>query len=315
VNVVRGLEAFQPRARPVCVALGTFDGLHRGHRAIIDTVRAAAAARGGEAVATTFDPHPLQVIAPPGEPFLLSTLDERFVLFERAGVDGVVVIRFDAALREVEAREWLDMVAGRLRACHLVVSSNHTFGKHRQGTIGVLQAWAAARGVELTVVPAVRDGDGAVSSSAIRERLRRGDVRQAGLWLGRHYTASGPVVEGEGRGRRLGIPTANVRVPKDKLVPARGVYAAYGTVGGTTYPAAVNIGVRPTFGGAAQRVEAHLIDADLTIYGEVLTLSFVERLRDEISFDGPAALIRQVETDIGAARLILGSIDVWDKYE
>jgi riboflavin kinase/FMN adenylyltransferase len=310
VNVVRGLESFRLGGRPVCVALGTFDGVHRGHRAIIDTVRAAAAARGGEALATTFDPHPLKVIAPPSEPFLLSTLDERLLLFERAGVDGVVVIRFDATLRGVEAREWLDMIGGRLRARHLVVSSNHTFGKNRQGTIGVLREWAAARDVEIAVVPAVRDGDEAISSSAIRDRLRRGDVRQAATWLGRHYSVSGTVVEGEGRGRRLGIPTANVSVPEDKLVPARGVYAAYATVRGTTHPAAVNIGVRPTFGASTRTVEAHLIDADVALYGEVLTLAFADRLRDEVSFDGPAALVRQIQTDIAAARRVLGTVDM-----
>jgi riboflavin kinase/FMN adenylyltransferase len=310
VNVIRGLEAFRPGARPVCVALGTFDGVHRGHRAIVYTLRAAAAARGGEAFVTTFDPHPLRVIAPPSEPFLLSTLDERLALFERTGVDGVVVIRFDATLRGVEAREWLDTIAGRLQARHLVVSSNHTFGKNRQGTVGVLREWAAARDVEMTVVPAVRDGEEAVSSSAIRDRLRRGDVRQAAAWLGRHYTVSGPVIEGEGRGRRLGIPTANVSVPVDKLVPARGVYAAHATVRGTTYQAAVNIGVRPTFGGTAQTVEAHLIDADVALYGETLTLAFAERLRDEMSFDGPAALARQVQKDIEESRRRLGLVEI-----
>ncbi len=308
MKVVHGLEAFPTPVRPVCVALGTFDGLHRGHRAIIDAVRAAASARGGDAVVTTFDPHPLKVIAPPPGPFLLSTLDERIALFDETGVDGVVVIPFDARLREVEASDWLDLVAGRLGARHLVVSSNHTFGRKRRGTVPMLQEWALARGLEVTIVPPVRHGGEIVSSSAIRDRLRGGDVRQAGAWLGRWYVVSGAVVRGEGRGRRLGIPTANVEVPEDKLVPARGVYAAYATVDATTHQAAVNIGVRPTFGGVTQALEAHLLDTSLDLHGKVLELAFAERLRDEISFDGPDALLRQIRTDIESARRVLGTM-------
>ena len=305
MKVVYGIDGFQVTSRPVCVAIGTFDGLHRGHQAVIQMARETAARSSGEAVVTTFDPHPLSIIAPPADPFLLSTLDERIALFEATGVDALVILRFDQRLREIQAPDWLELIAGRLGARHIVVSSNHTFGQHRQGTVGVLQAWAAARNIGVAVVPPVADAGQIISSSTIRERLRRGDVPQAAVSLGRWYGVTGVVIRGEGRGRRLGVPTANVEVPREKLVPARGVYAAYATLAGDSYPAAVNIGVRPTFGGQVVAVEAHLLGVDLDLYGRVLTLGFVERLRDERAFPGPEALLVQIQADIASTQRLL----------
>lgn len=308
MKVVVGLETFAPPPGPVCVALGTFDGLHLGHRAVIDAVRAVAQRSGGQAVATTFDPHPLAIIAPPPEPFLLSTLDERIALFAATGIDALVVIPFDARLREIEAEEWLELLERHLAASHLVVSSNHTFGRNRRGTVAMLHDWARARRVEVVIVPPVRDGDEVVSSSGIRALLRRGDVRRAAAGLGRWYSLSGPVVRGEGRGRRLGIPTANIHVPRTKLVPARGVYAAYATVGGATYRSAVNIGVRPTFGGSTQTVEAHLLGAEGDLYDQVLTVALVDRLRPEMAFSGPESLVSQVSQDVQSAARLLSDV-------
>ncbi len=305
MNVVTGLEAFRPSARPVSLALGMFDGLHRGHRAIIETVKASSEADGGDAVVTTFDPHPLMVIAPPNDPFLLSTLDERIELLRATGIDTVLVVPFDEHLRTLSAEAWLECIERNPQPLRIVVSSTHHFGHNRVGDTVMLQTWAAQRDVAVTVVPPVTDNGTIISSTAVRERLREGDVHTAARWLGRWYSVRGVIVAGAGRGRRLGVPTANLRVPPEKLLPRRGVYAAYATVGASTYPAAVNIGVRPTFGDEGLTIEAHLIDADLNLYGETLELAFVERLRPERRFPDAPALREQVNADLIAARRIL----------
>lgn len=305
MTVIRGLEDLSSAFGPSVVALGTFDGLHLGHRAVIAALRSAAARRGLRAVAITFDPHPLAVVAPAGQPFLLTTIGERTDLFASMGIDALLIVRFDTRLREVSAAEWLEMLSGRLRAREMVVSSNHAFGRGREGSISMLQAWAGARGIGVTVVPALHNGGAAISSSGIRERLRLGDVRTAAQWLGRWYTVRGMVVAGDGRGRALGVPTANLRVDPHKVVPCPGVYAAYGTVAGHTHRAAVNIGVRPTFGAGPQTIEAHLLDADQDLYGQTVDIAFVSRLRDEQRFPDLNALKERMAEDLLAVRACL----------
>ncbi|MDR7556365.1 MAG: bifunctional riboflavin kinase/FAD synthetase [Armatimonadota bacterium] len=307
MKVVYGLEAFEPSDRPVALALGTFDGVHRGHQAVLAALRTAAAADGGVAVATTFDPHPLVVLAGPREPFLLTTLEERLRLFARAGVDVALVVRFDEELRSLDASAWLERLRRHVGPRHLVTSTTHTFGRHREGTAEFLRAWGAAHGVAVTIVPLVEQDGVPISSSGIRTLLRAGDVRGAARWLGRWYSVRGVVVAGEGRGRRLGVPTANLDVPREKVVPARGVYAAYATVGEETVMAAVNVGVRPTFGGGTEGVEAHLLDVERDLYGHDLEVAFVERLRAEMHFPDVEALRRQIDLDVERARAILSS--------
>jgi riboflavin kinase/FMN adenylyltransferase len=305
VRIIAGIDAFHPaEGRAAHIALGTFDGLHRGHRAVLDALLAAARP-AGEAVVTTFDPHPLAVLAPPPHPFLLSTLAERLDLVAAAGADAVLVLRYDEQIRDVTASQWLDLLAQRIKAAHVVVASTHTFGHNREGTAALLQAWGRASGVNVTIVPLVRAGGRVVSSSGIRELLQAGDVRTAAAWLGRWYGVSGQVIPGEGRGRTVGIPTANLQVPPEKLIPATGVYAAFATLRGETYRSAVNIGVRPTFGGGRLSVEAHLLDADVDAYGERLDLAFVERLRDEMRFSGVADLVAQIQADLKRAAAAL----------
>lgn len=304
MNVVRGLEAFQASV-PVAAALGTFDGLHRGHQAVLGCLREVADRAGGQAVALTFDPHPLTVIAPPEEPFLLSTLDERVALFAAAGVDTLVVVQFDHALRQLPAERWLEQLAVRLQPVHVVVSSTHAFGHDRQGTPELLDRWTRERGIGLTVVPPVRADGVVISSSGVRGLLRAGDVRAAAAWLGRWYGVRGRVVSGDQRGRQLGVPTANLDVPPLKVVPARGIYAAYATVAGATYGAAVSVGVRPTFGEGRLVVEVHLLGVELDLYGQTLEVAFVERLRDEVRFPDAEALKAQMALDLRAAAAAL----------
>jgi riboflavin kinase/FMN adenylyltransferase len=287
----------------VHIALGTFDGFHRGHRAVVDALLAAA--EDGESVVTTFDPHPLTILAPPASPFLLSTLAERLDLFAAAGVRTALVLRYDEEMRAVSAEGWLDILTRQIQARHVVISSTHTFGRNREGTATLLQSWARQRGVRVTVVPLLLEGGQVISSSGIRDLLRQGDVRAAASRLGRWYSVAGTVVRGEGRGRILGIPTANLEPPPEKLVPAAGVYAAYATIGGTTYRAAVNVGVRPTFGGGRLAVEAHILDAGVDAYGQRLTLAFVERLRAEIRFPDAETLRARIVADLEEAQAVL----------
>ncbi|MGH2405451.1 MAG: bifunctional riboflavin kinase/FAD synthetase [bacterium] len=301
MKVLTGIETFRVSKQPVSLALGTFDGLHRGHRAIIDALRSSAT-EGGETVVTTFNPHPLTVIARPAEPFLLSTLDERIELLRATGIDTLVIVRFDERLRMLSAGAWLERIERHLQPRRLVVSSTHAFGHNRQGHVAMLRDWAASRGIDVNVVPPVSEGGAVISSTAVRGRLRDGDVSTAARWLGRWYTVRGVVVAGAGRGRQLGVPTANLGVAPEKLLPARGVYAAYATIDQATYPAAVNIGVRPTFGGNGLAVEAHLIDAQIDLYDRALELAFVERLRPERRFADAAALRAQVAADLVSAR-------------
>jgi riboflavin kinase/FMN adenylyltransferase len=303
--VLQGLEAFPGSTPPVSVALGTFDGLHRGHRAIIEALLTTAEAAEGWAVVVTFDPHPVAVIAPGAEPLLLSTIDERVELVRAAGAHALVIARFDETVRQMDAQAWLELLAARLHPKTIAASSTHTFGRNREGTAGMLQAWTAARGIEAVIVPPVRDGGTIISSSAIRQRLRAGEVGAAARWLGRWYSARGPVVPGDRRGRQIGVPTANMEIPASKLLPARGVYAAFASTNRRTFEAAVNIGVRPTFDGERLRVEAHLLDADIDLYGQTVEVAFVDRLREERKFPSVDALRDQLAMDIRDARVRL----------
>ncbi len=311
MNVIWGFDRLPAEPAPAAVALGTFDGLHLGHRAVIAALLSVAAREGLQAVAITFDPHPLTVVAPPGEPFLLTTMEERTDLFAQAGVDALLIVRFDAGLRDVHGAKWLEMLTERLRARHMVASSSHAFGHRREGDATMLRDWALTRGIGVTVVPPVSNGGAMISSSAIRERLRAGDVQTAAAWLGRWYSIRGIVTPGDGRGRVLGVPTANLRVSPQKVVPGPGVYAAYASVGGRTHMAAVNVGVRPTFGTGGPGVEAHMLDVDLDLYAQTVEVAFVSRLRDEHRFSDTEALKAQMAADIVAVRDLLGLRGRW----
>lgn len=311
MNVIWGFESLPSDPAPAALALGTFDGLHLGHQAVVAALRSSAAREGLQAVAITFDPHPLTVVAPLGQPYLLTTIHERIDLFSSIGIDTLLVVRFDEHLRAIPAEIWLDMLASRLQARLMVVSSNHAFGLGREGDAAMMQAWASVRGIGVTVVPPVYNGGAVISSSGIRERLRAGDVRTAAQWLGRWYAIRGTVGAGSGRGRSLGVPTANLQVHPQKVVPCPGVYAAYATVAGGTHMAAVNVGFRPTFGTGVQTVEAHLLDVVQDLYGQTVEVAFVSRLRDERRFPDHEALKTQIKEDLIAVRDCLETFRVY----
>lgn len=306
MEIARGLDTI-PR-RPSALALGTFDGLHRGHQALLQETRRVAREEGGAAAAITFDPHPLTVVAPPPEPFLLTTLAERLALVEDQGLDLVIVIHFDEAFRQTGADAWLDLLRRSAGMRHLLCGPNYTFGRDRGGDVALLQRWAQGHDIRVHVVPPVHVGGVVVSSTLIRRLLRSGEVREAARYLGRWYALRGTVQRGDGRGARLGFPTANLALPEDKLLPATGIYAAYAQTERGVHQAAVSIGTRPTYGPGAMVVEAYLLDFAADLYGEPVELRFVQRLRDEIAFTSEEALVRQIREDVEETRRLLESV-------
>jgi riboflavin kinase / FMN adenylyltransferase len=304
-------EPLKHFSRPA-VAVGNFDGVHRGHEALVASAVGIAAARGADAVVLTFDPHPARVVAPESAPAALMTLDQKAAALERLGAAALAVLPFTAEV----AREEPDVFASTvlrsaLDAGAVVVGDNFRFGRGRAGDAGTLRGL----GFDVIEVPPVLHGGERVSSSRIRRALAEGDVALAAALLGRPFLVEGTVVRGEGRGRTLGIPTANL-APRNQTLPALGVYAAWGWVPGEgPVRAVVNVGRRPTFGGDAVSVEAHLLDFDRDLYGSAFGLSFVSRIRGEVKFSGPDALVARIREDVAAARRALGArapASAWD---
>ncbi len=297
-----------PLEDPV-LALGTFDGIHLGHQRVIGGTVDRARAIGGTAVVVTFEPLPAEVLCPGPDPVLLTTLSERLELLANAGVDVTLALPFDRAFSRIPAQTWLDgILAERLRAREIFAGASYTFGHRREGTAERLRAWGAARGIAVHLVPAVLNGETPVSSSRIRGALQDGMVDVAARLLGRWYSVRGPVVAGAGRGRTIGFPTANLVPPARKVLPAIGVYATVVDVAGRRYGGATNVGRRPTFGGGAVTIETHLPDFDGALFGREITVSFVERIREERAFVGAAALVQQIRTDVARARELLAHV-------
>lgn len=302
MRIVRGLESVPPDTGPSVVAQGTFDGVHLGHRAILGTALSRARAAGLEAVACTFDPHPMEVLQPERAPRPITTLDERLTLIGQTGVDAVVVLAFTPELASIEPEAFVkDVLLERLRAQEIVVGYNHRFGRGARGDARLLEALAARSGFRAHVVPPQTVDGTVVSSTEIRAALARGDVAAAARGLGRPYAIAGTVTSGAGRGRTLGFPTANIASDRPVLV-ARGVYWGRVHVDGRSHSAVVNVGVRPTFGETTLAVEAHLLDFAGNLYDNPVRLDFLDRLRDEMRFPSVDELKAQVARDIAAAR-------------
>ena len=305
---VRGLAFVPPDGAPAVVALGTFDGVHLGHRAILGTAVDRARALAIPAVGCTFDPHPMEVLQPGRAPMPITTLDERLELIAATGIDGVVVVDFTPAIAAIEPEAFVaDVLASRLRAREVVVGFNHTFGRGARGNAQLLEKLGRRLGFRTHVVPPYAVAGTAVSSSAIRAALASGDVEHASALLGRAYVLVGDVVQGAGRGRQLGFPTANIRPERPPLVKP-GVYACRVelTDGGAGHDAVVNVGVRPTFGETELAIEAHVLDFAGDIYGRRLRVAFLRRIRDERRFPSVEALRAQIAEDVRAARATVG---------
>lgn len=297
------------RATPgSAVAVGTFDGLHRGHRFVIDRLLHAARLRRLRSVLVTFDPHPLRIVNPAAAPPLLMTPSEKREALGNAGLDEVAVVPFDAHMASLEAHEFVDQVLlGRFAMHELFVGHDHGFGRGRSGDAATLERLGRDRGFGVHVVRPVTDPHGhPVSSSAIRRALARGDLRAATDGLGRPYAVTGVVEHGDGRGASLGFRTINLSSPSaEKLLPADGVYAVRVAIGSDRMAGMLNLGGRPTFGDNRRVIEAHVFDAVGDWYGHTVRVDFLARIRDARRFPGPDELMAQLRQDEQMARLLV----------
>lgn len=306
----RTLEQTLELEDPV-VTVGTFDGVHVGHRSVLEAVVAMARERSGSAVAVTFDPHPRAVIHPQDPPVVLTSMDEKRRRLQDAGIDVLAVIPFTRRVQKLSPEAFVSTyLVNYLGARVVVLGYDHGFGRGRSGDPETMRALGRRFGFDVTVVPPTMAGSVPVSSSRIRDLIREGRVDETRGMLGGGYPVSGRVAPGDGRGRELGYPTANI-VPDDalKLMPPDGVYAAKASVP-EPYGAVVNLGVRPTFNGRSRLLEAHLLDFSGDLYGRRISLELVERLRGERRFPNPEALITQIHKDGQRARGILGQDSV-----
>ena len=302
MQIVRGLESVPPDARLSVVALGTFDGVHLGHRAILGLAVTRARAAGLQALACTFEQHPAEILNPARAPRSITTVDERLALIGETGVDGVVVLSFTPALAAVEPEAFVkDVLLGRLRAQEIVVGFNHRFGRGARGDARLLQEMAGRLGFQAHVVPPLTVEGVPVSSSEVRTALQRGDVVTAARFLGRPYSIGGTVTSGHGRGRTIGFPTANLAPDRDLLIP-KGVYGCFAHVEGVAHPSVVNVGVRPTFSETTLAIEAHLLDFTGDLYNRRMRLDFILHLREEMRFPSVEELKAQIARDAAAAR-------------
>ncbi len=294
------------------VTIGTFDGVHIGHRAVLAEITRRAARSGRASAVVTFEPHPLEVVNPAAAPPLLSPGDERLEALAETSVDHVLVLRFTPALAALSPEEFVHQVLLRqLGMRELVIGHDHGFGRNRSGDVGTLRALGSELGFEVDVVEAVGAGDLQVSSSRIRRAIAGGDIATAQLMLGRRYSVSGTVSRGAGRGVTLGVPTANLAgIPDRKLLPPDGVYAVVVETGRGAFGGMLNQGGRPTFAEQGRTLEAHLFGFRGSLYGERVRLSWVARLRDTRAFAGRDDLISQLARDRADALAALDAAGV-----
>ncbi|MGB8861497.1 MAG: bifunctional riboflavin kinase/FAD synthetase [Ilumatobacteraceae bacterium] len=314
MRVVTDLSVSPWPGERTVITIGAYDGVHRGHQAVIAEVRRLAQAAGARSAVVTFDRHPASVVRPESAPRLLTDLDQKLELLAATGVDATVVVRFDAAQSQEDPMSFAQRVlVDCLATSAVVVGEDFHFGRGRGGNVATLRALGAARDFDVLPLPLIGRSDGPdepISSTAIRRALAGGQVELAATLLGRPFEARGVVVLGDQRGRLLGFPTANVEVPIAICVPADGVYAGWYHRGdGGRHACAINLGRRPTFYEHAEHslLEAHLLDFSGDLYGEAARVEFTHFLRSERKFDGIDALIGQLKNDIDHARKVLAS--------
>jgi riboflavin kinase/FMN adenylyltransferase len=290
---------------PSAVTVGNFDGVHRGHQALVSAAVGQAADAGGTSVVLTFDPHPARVLRPAHAPAELTTLEQKAELLAALGVDRLAILPFDPAVARLSAAEFAGTVLREtLGARRVVVGASFRFGRGREGDARALVELGAGLGFLVHAVAPVLEGGRPVSSSRVRSDLARGHVAEARALLGREHFVDGRVVPGDGRGRTIGVPTANLD-PENEVLPAPGVYAGRCRLAeGGDWPAVVNLGRRPTFGGGALALEAHLLDFSGDLYGRRLRLAFHERLRDEQRFSSTEELVARIHDDVRQARAV-----------
>lgn len=293
--------------RGTVITVGTFDGVHRGHWAVLQEIRRRARESGRRSVLVTFHPHPLKIVRPDHAPLLLTPPAEKKEILAETGLDYAVFLPFNHVLSAYSPRRFVEeILLGRLGMEELVIGYDHGFGQGRSGDVATLRTIGEELGFMVDVVSPIRAGEKPVSSSRIRKALLEGDVEEAREGLGRPYCVRGLVIRGDGRGRQLGFPTANLFVPVNgKLIPPPGVYAVRGCLRRGVFDGAIHIGPRPTFTGSRPTIELHLLDFDQDIYGEEVRVEFIRHLRKVRPFASAAALVEQLRFDVEAARAAL----------
>lgn len=294
-----------PRWSHPVLALGNFDGVHRGHRKILDRVRRVASERSATSVVMTFDPHPPRVVRPDKAPPLLMTTAQKLEAIEAAGVTGTAVVRFTHEMSQWDPEAFVRTVlVDWLHVSEVWVGANFLFGRDRAGTFSLLRTLGSRYGFNAEKIDPVRYKDFVVSSTRIRRLIGEARVDEAGALLGHQYFIDGTVVRGDQRGRTIGFPTANIAT-ENELLPANGVYATTASVGGVVYPSVTNIGVRPTVDNTGRvSIETHLFDVDRDLYDASMRVGFVQRLRDERKFESLDALKAQIADDCARARVL-----------
>lgn len=310
MKVFRSIDEVPDGFGPSAVTIGKFDGVHSGHRAVIGRLREVAADRGLTAAVITFDRNPLELIAPEKCPASLVSNGQKLDLLAGTGIDATLMVAFDRALADLEPEEFVHRIlVERLRAAEVLVGSDFRFGHRGAGDVRLLRELGEKYGFAVELIDDVRPEHGRrVSSTWIRELLADGDVAHAAELLGHIPTLRGVVVHGAARGRELGYPTANLSPESEGLIPADGVYAGWLTDGDETYPAAISVGNNPTFEGVPHKqVEAYVLDRELDLYGHCVEVSFVERIRGMVAYQGVEPLIAQIADDVEKARGILSA--------
>lgn len=305
MKVLQGsYQSWEPSETATALTLGVFDGVHLGHRQLL----ARAFKNDGRPAVITFDPHPVEVLAPGTSPRLITNIGERLGLLEELGAELVAVLNL-AEVRNFRPQQFVaEILEGKLNVSTLTIGDDFQFGKDRAGDVGFLAEAGERGGFNVDVVGMVAEGGQTVSSSRIRTLIEVGSVSDASALLGSRYRVTGPVIDGDKRGRDIGYPTANLMPVERKVTPGNGVYATVTRVGGTDHMSATNVGTRPTFGGGARLIESHILDFDGDLYGEEITVEFVERLRPELEFKSVDELLEHMEDDVERSRKILAPV-------
>ena len=300
--------------KPV-LTLGNFDGIHLGHQALLQRVVQDAKARDGRSVVLTFEPHPLTILAPQRAPRLILTHKDKMVLLQSYGVDAVIIQPFNSAFANVEAEAFVrGYLVERLKVHKMWVGKDLRFGKGRKGRVEDLIRWGAEGGFEVGIVGPVHVEGVRISSSRIRDLIKRGDVHEVQGFLGRYHFASGRVIPGYQRGRQLGFPTANI-VTRTEMLPSDGIYATFLEADRRLWPSVTNIGVNPTFGGGPRTIESYIFDFSGNLYGLSVKLFFVKRIREEKKFPTPEDLVGQMKKDVLGAQEILNQVSIEERAQ
>ncbi len=305
MEVCRALDKLKGKFKNPAITLGNFDGVHLGHQRIFKHLLKRASDIGGEALVFTFDPHPAKVLRPELSPSLITPIPEKLKLMKTFGINAVILTDFTKEFAAIHPSTFVeDVLIHALGSKLVVVGHDFSFGKGKEGTIDYLKVLGERHNIQVEIVKAFKVNGKIVSSTAIRELIHSGNMTEAAKLLGRQYSIEGNVIQGSGRGKQLGFPTANIK-HYGELIPKDGVYAIKVLTGGEEKPGISNIGLRPTFRETERSVEIHIFDFKKDIYNEDIKVTFIERIREERDFSGPAELTQQIRKDIVIAKKIL----------